>query len=50
MMWSRKIPAKGGNDPASGCRAVRPRWSFPPSGCGERTNTESKPDQSDISN
>ncbi len=21
MMWSRKIPAKGGNDPASGCRA-----------------------------
>jgi len=21
MMWSRKIPAKGGNDTASGCRA-----------------------------
>ena len=20
-MWSRKIPAKGGNDPAFGCRA-----------------------------
>jgi hypothetical protein len=22
MMWSRKIPEKGGNDPAFGCRAL----------------------------
>jgi len=50
MMWSRKIPAKGGNDPAFGYRAFPTRWSFPPFGCGERTKTESKSDQFEISN
>jgi hypothetical protein len=45
MMWSRKIPEKGGNDPAFGCRAAGAL--VVPARC--LGSTEGEPDQQQIS-